>query len=147
MAPAPLLYLLPQQPLLLKTPAPGIMWEPKPLQCIEVLIRIFSRWKAWCQMFQNCDENIGIIVSRSTVDLTNEYSALPNLTGRAIPRDIPFINRLFSINFHYILISTHSHYVLINHQCHHDQSIVSKEWKQRAMVLATLTSATSLDRC
>jgi len=55
MAPAPLLYLLPQQPLLLKTPAPGIM---------------------------------------STVDLTNEYSALPNLTGRAIPRDIPFINRV-----------------------------------------------------
>jgi len=55
MAPAPLLYLLPQQPLLLKPPAPGIM---------------------------------------STVDVTSEYSARPNLTGRDIPRDIPFINRV-----------------------------------------------------
>ena len=34
-----------------------------------------------------------IYFSRSTVDVTSEYSARPNLTGRAIPRDIPFINR------------------------------------------------------
>ena len=83
MAPAPLLYLLPQQPLFLKPPAPGIMWA-------HYNTSVLFEWKfslskqPWLWP---------IYLSRSTVDVSSEYSARPNLTGRAIPRDIPFINR------------------------------------------------------
>ena len=159
MAPAPLLYLLPQQPLLqqqhplpqqpllpkqpllsspllLKPPAPGIMWVPKTALVwwmSQVFLTICS--KSWMvkdlehniwektnifrstvdvtseysflfKIFEHICQNHGWwkilnaiferkYIFRSTVDVTSEYSALPNLTGRALPRDIPLINRFF----------------------------------------------------
>ena len=83
MAPAPLLYLLPQQPLFLKPPAPGIMWAHYTSIIFERKYILSKQPWLW-----------PITLSRSTVDVSSEYSARPNLTGRAIPRDVPFISRL-----------------------------------------------------